>query len=165
MPDTSSDDSAVLDLDSTNTLSGIYQALTAYARTVPKAAVANVTFQQQPDVKEGGIWKAWVRLQCYGDLQRIGEVPKDGEGDFLAGVKPDLVCEQNWSAEGLGFAGAVEELRDVVEKHLEQLITQRQQDLQSASEALRVLRNPTELDNMWSTTDNPQDEHPSQEEQ
>lgn len=159
---------ATLSLDSGVTLQGIYLALESYARTIPGAAVPKITFEQTPNIKEGSllvvqgvnqpdaIWRAGVSLQCLGGLERKGEVPK--EGSFLTGVEPTVVYSEHWVAEGVGFAGAVEELRDVVEKHLQELISQRQQDLQSASEALRVLRNPTELDNVWSLQDNPQDE-------
>lgn len=167
MPDTSeaadpSEESAVLNLDSATTLSGIQLALEAFARTIPGAAVFKITFEQQPDVKDGGIWRARATLQCLGALQRKTTPDYDSlvnePSDFLSNVEPQVISQQSWTAEGTGFAGAVEELRDVVESHLENLIIQRQSDLQAATEALRVLRNPTELNNVWSLTDNPQDE-------
>lgn len=165
MPDTS-EESAVLNLDSGNTLAAIHHALEAYARTVPNAAVAKILFEQKPDVSDGGFWQAGVTLQCYGQLEHKGEVPKEGQS-FLTNVEPQVVHTQQWTAEGMGFAGAVEELRDVVENQLQNLISRHQQDLEVASQALRFLRNPNELDNVWATSDNPQDdpadEHDAQE--
>jgi len=163
MPDPQDDNAAVLNIDSGVTLQGILLALEAYSRTIPETAVSKVTFEQIPNVADGGMWRAIVKLRCLGALERK-EAPRQGE-DFLSNVEPVVVHEQSWEAEGQGFYGAVEELRDVVKFHLEQLILQRQNDLLEANEALRVLRNPNEFDNMWSLHDNPEDEQPVEEAQ
>lgn len=158
MPDPS-EESAVLNLDSGNTIVGIQQALKAYARTVPDAAVSMVTFEQQNT--DGDRWKAAARLQCFGNL-KPNEETKDKKF-LLENVEPMLVHEEHWEAEGVGFAGAVEELRDKIDEYLQNMITKRQNDMFAANEALKILRNPNELDSMWALNDNPQDEHAAEQ--
>ncbi len=160
MPDTE-EKVPVLNLDSGNTLTGIHHALESYAQTVPGMAVAQVTFEQQPNV-DGDLWRAIARIRCFGDLQRTADVPTDGGKSFLANAEPQLVYEHSWQGLGVGFVGSVEDLRDKVEDELQSLIAQRQQDLVAANEALRTLRNPTELNNIWSLSDDPQDEPPQE---
>jgi hypothetical protein len=165
MPNITDEDSpALLNIDSGSTLSGIQLAIEAYARTIPDAAVAKIRFEQVPDVGDVGYWKATVFLTCLGELRHNGAIAVGGE-PFLAGIEPTIVHEQHWTAVGMGFAGAVEELRDVIEDALKSIIVQRQVALKQAADALVMLRNPPQLQNMWATSDSSQDEHLAKEEQ
>lgn len=104
MPD---DDSVTLNLDSSQTLTRLAHALTIYARIVPGAAVAKVTFAQVPFVNiEQDLWRATATLECTGELKRT-EQPS-AESDFLDGVKPVPVFKQTWEGTGSGCVGAVE---------------------------------------------------------
>lgn len=149
------EDSAVLNLDSGVTLMGIYQALMAYAETIPDMGVARVTFEQGPSRTE---WTATAKLKCLGDLKtEVSDLSAD-EVAVLTGLEPQVVHEQMWTARGPGLAGAVEELRDTVENFLKTLRQRRERDIRTADTALRVLANPEELRTVWAVRDNPIDE-------
>lgn len=151
---------AILNLDSGVTLSAIASALKSFARTIPDMGIVKITFHQAPDVGDTNQWKAGVLLQVYGDLKRSAPLKNSAEPiqKVLDNVEPDLLQQFEWTAEGPEYAGAVEELRGVVEEHLKNLIETRQQDLVAANEALIALRNPGAMDTMWALQDNPQDE-------
>ncbi len=160
---------AILNLDSGVTLSAISSALKSFARTIPDMGILKITFRQTPDVGGFNIWEASVTLQVYGGLERNDPLPNPGAPiqGVLDNMAPVLITQLEWSAKGPEFAGAVEELRSVVEEHLQNLIETRQQDLIAANEALLALRNPGAIDTMWALQDNPQDEpqdgHPEEE--
>lgn len=151
---------AILNLDSGVTLSAISSALKSFARTIPDMGIVKITFSQTPDVGDSNFWRACVTLQVYGGLERNAPLPNPGAPiqGVLDNMAPALITQLEWSAEGPEFAGAVEELRGVVEEHLQNLIQTRQQDLIAANEALLALRNPGAMDSMWSIQDDPQDE-------
>lgn len=152
---------AILNLDSGVTLSAIASALKSFARTIPDMGIVKITFSQTPDVGDANLWKASVMLQVYGGLERKGppiQNPGTPIQNVLDNMAPALIQQFEWTAEGPEYAGAVEELRGVVEEHLKKLIETRQQDLIAANEALIALRNPGAMDTMWALQDNPQDE-------
>lgn len=152
---------AILNLDSGVTLSAIASALKSFARTIPDMGIVKITFNQTPDVGDLNNWKAGVTLQVYGGLERKGpplQSPETSIQNVLDNMAPSLIQQFEWTAEGPEYAGAVEELRGVVEEHLKNLIEVRQQDLIAANEALLALRNPGAMDTMWAIQDNPQDE-------
>lgn len=160
MSEPADDSPAVLNLDSGVTLSAIASALKSFARTIPDMGIVKITFQQTPDVGDANLWKAGVTLQVFGGLERSTPLLNPGAPiqGVLDNMAPALIQQFEWAAEGPEYAGAVEELRSVVEEHLKNLIATRQQDLIAANEALLALRNPGAMDTMWALHDNPQDE-------
>jgi hypothetical protein len=159
MTDPAEEAPAILNLDSGVTLSAIASALKSFARTIPDLGIVKITFTQTPDVGDANLWKAGVTLQVFGGLK--WNTPLKTSADTIQkvlNVEPDLIKQLEWTAEGPEYAGAVEELRSVVEEHLKNLIVTRQRDLVAANEALLALRNPGAMDAMWAVADNPQDE-------
>lgn len=146
MPDPQDETPAVLNLDTSVTLMGIYQALMAYAGTIPDMGVAEVLFEQSPAKSARFDWTATAKLKCFGDIKtEVSDLSAD-EVNVLTNLEPLLIHEQTWTAKGPGFAGAVEELRERVESFLRTLRTRREQDIVAANKALQVLANPDEYD-------------------
>ena len=138
------EETAVLNIDSSQTLTRLAHALTVFARIIPGAAVAKVSFSVVPFVDlEQDVWRVEASLICMGALNRTGTLST--EDTFLDGVEPVEVCRQSWAGEGPGCDGAIEELATVLDKFLTSSLDQRQEELVAVQEALTVLANPVRL--------------------
>lgn len=159
---------AVLSLDSGETLKTIAVALRSFAQAVPGMGMSTTTFNQVPDFGPHNLWRAGVILRIFGGLARVeadATAKLDRPIQSLPDVEPVLLTQFEWAVEAPDCATAVEELRLAVERHVQMVVEERQNELLAAQAALQTLRGEATVGDIWSTQDNPQDGAPQEEQQ
>ena len=123
-------------------------ALQLYARSLPEVAVTKVKFELEPDYgPETEVpsqrpaepeWVVRVTIKCFGGLMTKEAVDPEG-ADFLKGAEPIEVASYCWEERGDSFDQTMVKLTEKIRFELEQRLTQHQQGLTLAQDALKTL--------------------------